>query len=513
MVSCPGFAGRWLGHQHPVAFIGGNRGGIGDIGVPRVGQTEVKNEWQGKSVLVLGLGDTGLSVVRWLARRGAKLRAADTRAAPASLGAMRKDHPDVGLAFGPFEEALLEGVDAVVASPGIALGEPVLRAAAARGIEIAGDIEIFARELARSPGVRVIGITGTNGKSTVTALAGAMAEFAGYRTMVAGNIGLPVLDALERPEARSAQVFVVELSSYQLETTSSLELEAAAMLNLTQDHLDRYGGMAAYARAKERIFRHARTRVLNRDDAWSRAMAGGSTFTFGLGVPRGESEWGMNAAQDTLMHGREAIVDTGKMAIKGLHNAANALAAHALVTAIGAQPAPLARAIVEFRGLSHRVELVAQAGGVGFYDDSKGTNVGATVAALEGFRTPVVLIAGGDGKGQDFSPLAPAVRARAKAVVLIGRDADALAAALAGTGAAIVRAATMPEAVEAAFRLASSGDSVLLSPACASLDMFRSYGHRGQVFADAARALAGRSPSAPRPSTADGVGVGPGVKH
>ena len=396
----------------------------------------------------------------------------------------------MGVALGPFDEALLAGVDTVVASPGLALGEPVLRAAAARGIEIVGDVEIFAREVALANGVRVIGITGTNGKSTVTALAGAMAEFAGYRTVVAGNIGLPVLEALERPEGRSAQVFVVELSSYQLETTSSLELESAAMLNLSQDHLDRYGGMEAYARAKERIFRHARTRVLNRDDAWSRAMAGDRTLTFGLGVPANESEWGLDDAQSKLMHGRDTLVAVDQMTMKGLHNAANALAAHALVSAIGAAPEPLARAIAEFRGLSHRVELVAEAGGVRFFDDSKGTNVGATVAALEGFRMPVVLIAGGDGKGQDFSPLAPAVRARAKAVILIGRDANAVGAALAGTGVPMEHAETMPQAVEAAFRRAQAGDAVLLSPACASLDMFRDYKHRADVFVDAVHALA-----------------------
>ena len=453
----------------------------------------MSDEWKGKSVLVLGLGDTGLSVVRWLARRGARVRAADTRAAPPSLGTVRADHPDVGVALGPFDEALLEGVDAVVASPGLALREPVLRAAAARGLEVVGDVEVFAREVARRGGsTRVIGITGTNGKSTVTALAGAMGAAAGWRTVVAGNIGLPVLDALDSPEGAAAELFVVELSSYQLETTSSLRLDAAAMLNLTQDHLDRYGSMADYARAKERIFRHAKTRVLNREDEWSRAMKGGRTVTFGLDVPRGADEWGMDAGQRELRHGDEPIVSVDEMAMKGLHNAANALAAHALLVATGAQPQPLGRAIREFRGLRHRVELVAEARGVRFFDDSKGTNVGATVAALEGFRTPVVLIAGGDGKGQDFAPLVPAVRARAKAVVLIGRDAPAVAAALQATGVPLEHAASLPQAVEAAFLKAKAGDSVLLSPACASLDMFRNYGHRGEVFAEAARAIQAR---------------------
>jgi len=451
----------------------------------------MSDEWKGKSVLVLGLGDTGLSVVRALARRGARLRAADTRASPPALGEVRAHHPDVEVALGPFGEPLLAGMDAVVASPGLALREPVLRAAAARGLEVVGDVEVFGREVAGST-ARVIGITGTNGKSTVTALAGAMGTSAGLRTVVCGNIGLPVLDALDSPEGRAAELFVVELSSYQLETTSSLALEAAAMLNLTQDHLDRYDSMDAYAAAKERIFLNARSRVLNRDDAWSLGMAGGDTRTFGLGQPANDREWGFDGGQRTLMHGRQPIVAVDELGIQGLHNAANALAAHALLTAAGAPGAPLARALREFKGLRHRVELVAQAREVRFFDDSKGTNVGATVAALEGFREPVVLIAGGDGKGQDFSPLAPAVRARARAVVLIGRDAPAIERALAATGIPLKRAATMEEAVDASFALARPGDAVVLSPACASFDMFRNYGHRGDVFAAAAKALAAR---------------------
>jgi UDP-N-acetylmuramoylalanine--D-glutamate ligase len=455
----------------------------------------MSDEWKGKSVLVLGLGDTGLSVVRGLARRGARLRAADTRASPPALGAVRADHPDVGVALGPFDEALLAGVDAVVASPGLALGEPLLRAAAARGVEILGDVEIFAREVARREDrARVIGITGTNGKSTVTALAGAMGAAAGHRTVVAGNIGLPVIDALDSPAGREADLFVVELSSYQLETTSSLALDAAAMLNLTQDHLDRYGSMAAYARAKERIFRHAGKRVLNRDDSWSRAMAGGGrAYTFGTGVPANDAEWGFDASRQFMRRGERNLMATEWMGIPGLHNACNGLAAHALLTAIGAPSEPLVATMRAFKGLPHRVQLVVEARGVRFYDDSKGTNVGSTVAALEGFSVPVVLVAGGDGKGQDFAPLAAPVARHARAVVLIGRDAGALAAALAGTGVPVERAADMPSAVAMAFERAVEGDAVLLSPACASLDMFRNYGHRGDVFADAARAIAERN--------------------
>ncbi|HEX5629311.1 MAG TPA: UDP-N-acetylmuramoyl-L-alanine--D-glutamate ligase, partial [Usitatibacteraceae bacterium] len=354
-------------------------------------------EWAGKSVLVLGLGDTGLSCVRWLAQEGARLRGADTRQAPPGLGAVREAVPGIRLDLGPFRSESLAGVDAVAASPGIALREPILREALARGIEVVGDVEIFGRELARAAtGARVIGITGTNGKSTVTALAGEMARAAGLTTVVAGNIGLPVLDALREANASGhPQAWVVELSSYQLETTSSLALDAAAMLNLTQDHLDRYDTMQAYAGAKARIFARCGTRVLNRDDPWSLGMKGGESVTFGLGEPARDAEWGIRDGE--LVRGREPIVALFEVPLAGLHNAANALAAHALCASCGLPAGPLADAIREFRGLPHRVERVAAARGVVFYDDSKGTNVGATVAALEGMRGKVVLIAGGDG--------------------------------------------------------------------------------------------------------------------
>jgi len=389
-------------------------------------------------------------------------------------------------------------VDTVAASPGVALREPVLRAAAARGIEVVGDVEIFARAFgAAAPGARLLGITGTNGKSTVTALAGAMGRAARCRTVVCGNIGTPVLDALDAYEARAhgepaqSDVFVVELSSYQLETTSSLVLDAATVLNVTQDHLDRYASMDNYARAKERIFANASTRVVNRDDAASFAMGGDRPLSFGLGVPQGEREWGFDPSHVQLNRGDDNLLRLAEMGMPGLHNGLNALAAHALMTAIGAPAPALARAMREFRGLPHRVELVVEHEGVRFYDDSKGTNVGAAVAALDGFREPVVLIAGGEGKGQDFTPLATAVSRNTRAVVLIGRDAPAIEKALAGVGVPIEHAASMEEAVRTAHGNARPGDVVLLSPACASFDMFRNYGHRGDAFAQAARALAG----------------------
>ena len=449
----------------------------------------MKNDWQGRKVLVLGLGDTGLSCIRWLSSRGAVIRAADSRAAPPGLGEVRSGYPQVDARAGSLDKTLLEGMDTVVASPGLALREPVLQAAARRGIEILGDVEIFAREV-RGGKARVIGITGTNGKSTVTALAGEMCRAAGLDTVVAGNIGLPVLDALEQGAA--ADLYVIELSSYQLETTSSLELEAAAMLNLTQDHMDRYDSMADYARAKQRIFMHAKRRVVNRDDPRSRAMGDADAFSFGLSQPRNGNEWGLDQSRTHILRGDVEVVDLGDMAITGLHNAANAMAAHALASTLVLPPRALQQAMTGFTGLPHRVELVARAKGVSFYDDSKGTNVGASVAALEGFRERVVLIAGGDGKGQDFAPLLPAVKAHARAVVLIGRDAPAIAAALVDANVALANATSMQEAVEASYALAHSGDAVLLSPACASFDMFRNYAHRGDVFAEAARGIADR---------------------
>jgi len=393
--------------------------------------------------------------------------------------------------LGAFAPALLEGVDTIVASPGIALREPLLREAADRGIEIVGDIEIFAREIRGKGNARVIGVTGTNGKSTVTALACEMARAASLRAQAVGNIGLPVLDALEASASQPVDVWAVELSSYQLETTSSLACDAATVLNVTQDHLDRYESMAHYAAAKARIFRSCRTRVVNRDDPVTLAMSErtSATFTFGLSVPDNDTEWGLDEPRRTVRRGKRELFAVDEIAIPGLHNAMNAMAAHALGTAIGLPEEAMVRAIRDFRGLPHRVQLVAETGGVRFYDDSKGTNVGASVAALEGFTQPVVLIAGGDGKGQDFSPLAPAVKAKARAVVLIGRDSEAIAKALAATGVTLERASSMEQAVRTAHALARPGDAVLLSPACASLDMFRNYGHRGEVFAAAARAV------------------------
>jgi UDP-N-acetylmuramoylalanine--D-glutamate ligase len=360
---------------------------------------------------------------------------------------------------------------------------------------VVGDIEIFAQALASPITPKVLAITGTNGKSTVTAMAGAMCRAAGCATAIAGNIGMPVLDALAAAEdgTAPADVFVLELSSFQLESTLSLHPDAAAMLNLTEDHLDRYDSMADYAAAKARVFAGDGVQVLNRDDARSMAMArpGRTVTTFGLGASGDGRQWGVRTGVHgpVLARGERELMPLAELPVAGLHNAANALAALALTDALDLPEAPLLDALRGFAGLPHRLQRVAELNGVTFYDDSKGTNVGASVAALTGMTRPVILIAGGDGKGQDFSPLAAAVSRRARAVVLIGRDAPLIAVALAAAGCEMLRAGSMDEAVRTAYAACQPGDAVLLSPACASYDMFRSYAHRGEAFVAAVRRI------------------------
>jgi UDP-N-acetylmuramoylalanine--D-glutamate ligase len=447
-------------------------------------------------VVVLGLGDTGLSMARWLSRRKAQVRVADSRAAPPHARTLARELPQVKLATGAFSDKTFSGADWIAISPGIDRRESAITDAVKRGIPIAGDVELFAQALPGSDarGARVLAVTGSNGKSTVTAMAGEMCRAAGRATVMAGNIGLPVLDALTGVEDGGAapDVFVLELSSFQLESTASLAPDAATVLNVSEDHLDRYDGMTDYAAAKARVFAGNGVQVLNRDDRLTldMARAGRTLCTFGLAAPRGESEWGIASdGARALARGAHRLMAVDELPLTGLHNATNALAAHALAHAIGLPDEPLLRALREFRGLPHRMQKVAEFAGVAFYDDSKGTNVGATVAALSGMDRPAVLIAGGDGKGQDFAPLAPAVKARARAVVLIGRDAVLIEKALAASGVQSMHAGDMDEAVAAAFGAARPGDAVLLSPACASYDMFRDYVQRAEAFVAAVRKL------------------------
>lgn len=429
---------------------------------------------RGRRVLVLGLGDTGLSVARWVEREGGTPRVADTRAAPPRA----KDYAGE-LRTGPFADALLEGVDLLCISPGLALDAPVVVEAVQRRIPVVGDVELFAWQN-RSP---VLAVTGTNGKTTVTALTGHLLRSAGIDCEVAGNIGPAVLEARMKRDAAPA-AWVLELSSYQLETTWSLEPQAAAVLNLTEDHLDRYARLDDYAAAKARIFQGGGVQVLNRDDSRVMAMARSArrTVTFGL---TDSPDFGIRGEQ--LVFNRQPLIDVAELPMRGWHNAANALAACALAAEFGVPLSALSRGLKTFKGLPHRLELVALRRGVEWYDDSKGTNVGATLAALQGLAKPTVLILGGEGKGQDFSPLAPVVARAARFTLLIGRDAPLIENALGAVSKE--RCASLEEAVEKAAAHARAGDAVLLSPACASFDMFRDYKHRGEVFAAAVRRL------------------------
>jgi len=431
--------------------------------------------------LVVGLGATGLSCVRYLTARGYRVRVVDSRPVPPMMEALRTQFPDVPVHAGPWDLRLFRDADLFVVSPGLSLREPTIAAAIAAGAPVLGDIELFARA-ATAP---VVAVTGANGKSTVTALVGEMCRQAGFDTAVGGNIGIPALDLLRYPEP---DIYVLELSSFQLETTASLNARAATVLNITPDHMDRYRDLAEYTAAKERVFRGDGLMVLNRDDARVMAMSrpGRRVVHFGLQLPHNDADYGLLRQGDDewLARGERALMPCAEVRLAGRHNLANALAAAALADAVGVPFDAIKRALTQFKGLRHRTEVVAERDGVRWINDSKGTNVGATVAALNGMDRPVVLIAGGDGKGADFSELRDAVKNHVRAMVLIGRDALLLQTAL-GDLAPAVHAADMVAAVREASRLAHAGDVVLLSPACASLDMFRNYEHRGDTFRDA----------------------------
>lgn len=437
--------------------------------------TRAHADINGIKALVVGLGDTGASCVRWLLAQGAVVRGTDTREAPPHASIL----PAESLTLGRFAVADFTWAEMIVVSPGVAVATPEIAAALKAGKDIVGDVELFARAIAKDAS-QVIAITGSNGKSTVTSLVGHLCAAAGKKTVIAGNIGLPVLDALmagERPE-----VWVLELSSFQLETTDSLIPAAATVLNLSEDHLDRYDGMASYAAAKASIFAHAIVQVVNRDDAQAAALAKPKKPTRSFGLNADTQEYGVVREQGALWlaEGATPLCPVSDLPIAGLHNAANALAALALCRAIGLSYESLVPALKTFKGLPHRVERVAEINGVTWYDDSKGTNVGATEAALKGFTQPVILIAGGDGKGQDFSPLREAAR-NARAVLLMGRDARLIESAL-GPRIPVQQCGTLENAVAVARALAQPGDVVLLSPACASWDQFRNYVHRAEVF-------------------------------
>jgi UDP-N-acetylmuramoylalanine--D-glutamate ligase len=490
-------------------------------------------------VLILGLGETGVAAARWCARLGARLRVADTRAEPGGLAALREAlaQNEVEYRLGcdeSFSTDLLDGVSQVVLSPGLAPTQApaahVLREAQARGIEVVGEIELFARALAnlaanREYRPRLLAVTGTNGKTTVTALTRQLVEASGLTVLAAGNISPAALAALIDALDTDAlpQVWVLELSSFQLETTHTLMADAAVVLNVTQDHLDWHGGMQAYADAKARLLKMARVAIVNRDDPLTVDMV--STLnalnvrSFGRDVPEWVGDMGLELGQGVAWltacesndfdepapptrrkkDAPEPVRAKGRMSrlmpvdalrIRGIHNALNALAALQLARCLDLGWGAMLRALREYTGEPHRAAFVRTIAGVDYINDSKGTNVGATVAALEGLGQPVVLIAGGQGKGQDFSPLIPVVSRHARAVMLIGLDGPEIGRVLDETGVKCLLVDTLREAVRGAAELAQPGDAVLLSPACASLDMFRNYPHRGQMFVEEVEDLA-----------------------
>jgi len=496
---------------------------------------------QDQHALILGLGASGLAMARWCAAQGARVTVADTRAAPPQLPALREQLPEARFIAGALNAALLDeaSFSAIYRSPGLAPAAiaGLLDAARQRGLPVAGELDLFSaalRDLQAERGYapKVIAITGTNGKTTVTSLTSQLVARASQSVATAGNIGPTLLDTLQQHLQADTlpQVWVLELSSFQLDASSGFEPTAATVLNLTQDHLDWHGDMAAYAAAKAKIFGEQAVMALNRDDPLVMAMrpqpplpAKGAKgpkpparriVTFGAGLPQAPGDFGIETAGGMAwltrafeadeapgarrkeaagieLH-RQRLMPADALRIRGRHNAVNALAALALATSAGCALGPLLYGLREYRGEPHRVESIGVLNGVEYFDDSKGTNVGATVAALQGLgaERKLVVILGGEGKGQDFAPLGEPLARHARAAVLIGRDAGLIRAALEGAGVPLIDAPSLEQAVELARQRAQAGDAVLLSPACASFDMFRDYAHRAEVFRAAVQALA-----------------------
>lgn len=433
-------------------------------------------------VLIIGLGKTGLSCARFLARRGISFMVMDDREQPPELPALRQQFPGTEIFLGEFKVDVIASCDLIIISPGVSLFDPAIARIVESGIPVVGDIELFA-QYADAP---VAAITGSNGKSTVTALVAEMARMAGRDVRMGGNFGTPALDLLENGPP---DLYVLELSSFQLESTWSLNCAAAVVLNLSPDHLDRYRSMDEYRAAKLRIYRGDGVVVINGDEPLinESARASRKCLRFSTGLP-GQGEFGLRSQRGELWFakGDECLMPVSSLRISGFHNVSNALAALALGDTVGLPTPAMLEALKTFTGLPHRMEWITQHEGVTWYNDSKGTNVGATMAALQGLYGKVVLIAGGLGKGAEFSVLRAVVAEKGRAVVLIGRDAPLIEKALANV-VPVIHAADMYDAVHQARRCARSGDSVLLSPACASFDMFRNYEHRGQVFVAAVR--------------------------
>jgi UDP-N-acetylmuramoylalanine--D-glutamate ligase len=439
--------------------------------------------YRGRDVLVIGLGKTGAACARYFVAQGARVTVTDSRSDPPGQVEIRG--LPVELSLGAFAAPRpLKSYAVAAVSPGVSLDDAFVRGLRAAGVPTFGDIELFAREAAAP----VVAITGSNGKSTVTTLVGEMAQRAGLNVAVGGNLGTPALDLI----SPDVQLYVLELSSFQLETINSLRCKAAANLNVSPDHLDRHHGFEAYAEAKARVFIGCDTAVVNRQDAETRrnVRAARRVVSFGLDAPMA-GEYGLvhHDGRDWLTVGSERLLHTGELKIHGLHNAANALAALALADAAGIPRDAAIRVLREFGGLRHRCEFVAEVGGVSYFNDSKGTNVGATLAALAGLPEPIVWLGGGQGKGQDFSPLRSVLEKKGRAAIVFGQDAALLEKTLAGA-LAVHREPDLRASVKKAQAVARPGDRVLLSPACASLDQFKNYEERGERFCTYVRELA-----------------------
>ena len=436
--------------------------------------------------VIVGLGKTGLSCVRFLARQGMTVAVTDTRTEPPCLAELKNSFPSIPVYLGEINETLLLSSDQVILSPGVSLEHAAIKQVINKGIPVYGDIELFCQQV-KTP---VIAITGSNGKSTVTTLVAEMIKHAGIKTCVGGNLGTPALELLNEPVP---DVYVLELSSFQLETTFSLNAHASVVLNISPDHMDRYSDIDSYARAKQKIYSGNGLMVINKDDAMVNAMFDQSRkiITFSLAIPT-ESDFGLmdDNGETWLCQGKNKIIKQNELGIKGEHNVANTLAAMALASSMNVPIEAMIETLKRFTGLPHRCQMVASIDGVNWYNDSKATNVGACIASIKGLCNlgKIILIAGGDSKGADLSSLVPAVKDHVKKVYLIGIDAKKIASVI-DQSVSYEFVNDMDEAVQSANAIAEAGDVVLLAPACASLDMYDNYQHRGDVFVSAVKSL------------------------
>lgn len=435
-----------------------------------------------RKVLVIGMGATGLSCVRYLHALGDEITVIDSRDIPPGVKVLRQEYPDVQILTGTLEYEMYESIDLLVVSPGVNVRTPAMADALDKCHEIAGDVELFSRAV-KENGAAVIAITGSNGKSTVTSLVGELCKAAGKSTLVGGNIGKPVLELLNEPVP---DVYVLELSSFQLETTCSLSSLSAVVLNISEDHMDRYNDIKDYANSKAVIYKKCKHAVVNRDDKVAASLVRQSTnvISFGNNEPENKHDYGIDASGQFIVRGGDNLLALSDIKLLGKHNVSNVMAAMALVEPMKISIDNIASVTRQFGGLPHRSQVIAEVSGVSWINDSKATNVGASTAALQGMDRPVILIAGGEGKDADFSPLGQAINEYVKHLILIGRDAKLIEAHV-GNHVACTHADTMEQAVTIASNIAEKGDVVLLSPACASFDMFSSFEHRGDVFIDA----------------------------